>query len=89
MIADNDRIESVLTEEAGYYVGQDSRLAAPLIHDPFTHGELGVMMPKGSEDLLAFVNDFIEEEKASNRIDELADEYIYRYTEDDALDDAA
>ena len=38
--------------EAGYYVGQDERLAAPLINEPFTHGELGVLMPKGSEDLL-------------------------------------
>jgi cyclohexadienyl dehydratase len=28
--------------EAGYYVGQDDRLAAPLIFEPFNHGELGV-----------------------------------------------
>ena len=65
--------------EAGYYVGQDSRLAAPLIYEPFTHGELGALMPKGSEDLLAYVNAFLEEEIASGRIDELAEEYIYRY----------
>ncbi|MBQ6273392.1 MAG: transporter substrate-binding domain-containing protein [Oscillospiraceae bacterium] len=63
--------------EAGYYVGQDSRLAAPLIFDPFTRGQLGVLMPKGSEDLLAFVNAFLEEEIASGRIDELAEQYIY------------
>ncbi len=67
------------TMEAGYYVGQDSRLAAPLIFDPFTQGQLGVMMPKGSEDLLAYVNAFLAEEKESGRIDELAEEYIYRY----------
>ena len=65
--------------EAGYYVGQDSRLAAPLIYEPFTNGQLGVLMPKGSEDLLAYVNAFLEEEKTSGRIEELADEYIYRY----------
>ena len=65
--------------EACYYVGQDSRLAAPLIYEPFTHGELGALMPKGSEDLLAYVNAFLEEEIASGRIDELAEEYIYRY----------
>ena len=69
--------------EAGYYVGQDSRLAAPLIYEPFTHGELGVLMPKGSEDLLEYVNAFLEEEKASGRIDELAEEYIYRYISGD------
>lgn len=65
--------------EAGYYVGQDSRLAAPLIYEPFTSGQLGVLMPKGSEDLLNYVNGFLEEEKASGRLDELAEKYIYRY----------
>ncbi len=77
------------TMEAGYYVGQDSRLAAPLIHEPFTRGELGVLMPKGSEDLLSYVNDFLAEEKTSGRIDELAEEYIYRYTEEEELEPAA
>ena len=67
--------------EAGYYVGQDERLAAPLIHEPFTNGQLGILMPKGSEDLLAFVNAFLEEEKNSGRIDELAGKYIYRNPE--------
>ena len=75
--------------EAGYYVGQDGRLAAPLIHEPFTHGQLGVLMPKGSEDLLEYVNAFLAEEKESGRIDELAEEYYLRYTEDDALEPAA
>ena len=67
------------TMEAGFYVGQDPRLAAPLIYEPFTQAELGVLMPKGSEDLLAYVNDFLEKETASGRMDELAEEYIYRY----------
>ena len=40
-------------------------------------------MPKGSEDLLDYVNAFLEEEKGSGRIDELADEYIYRYIEEE------
>ena len=69
--------------EAGYYVGQDSRLAAPLVQEPFTHGEIGVLMPKGSEDLLNYVNEFLGKEKESGRIDELADEYFYRYLEPD------
>ena len=69
--------------EAGYYVGQDSRLAAPLIYEPFTNGELGVLMPKGSEDLLKYVNRFLAEEKESGRIDELAEEYFYRYINHD------
>ena len=65
--------------EAGYYVGQDSRLAAPTIYEPFTNGQLGVLMPNGSEDLLAYVNGFLEEERANGRLDELAEKYIYRY----------
>ena len=65
--------------EAGYYVGLDSRLAAPLINAPFTDGQLGVLMPKGAEDLLAYVNGFLAEEKASGRLDELAEKYIYQY----------
>ena len=65
--------------EAGYYVGQDSRLAAPLIFEPFTRDQLGMLMPKGSEDLLSFVNGFLANEKESGRIDELAEKYIYRY----------
>ena len=73
--------------EAGYYVGQDSRLAAPLIYEPFTNGQLGVLMPKGSEDLLEYVNGFLEEERANGRLDELAGKYIYRYiiTEEELL----
>ena len=65
--------------EAGYYVGQDSRLAAPLIYEPFTNGQLGVLMPKGSEDLLEFVNEFLAKEKESGRIDELGEKYIYKF----------
>ena len=73
--------------EAGYYAGKDSRLAAPLIYEPFTRGELGVLMPKGSEDLLDYVNQFLAKEKLSGRIDALAQEYIYHSLAE--MDDAA
>ena len=63
--------------EAGFYVGQDPRLAAPLLHEPFTKGQLGVLMPKGSEALLDEVNRFLAAEKESGRLDELAETYIY------------
>ena len=75
--------------EAGFYVGQDSRLAAPLIHEPFTRGQLGVLMPKGSDDLLERVNAFLEREMESGRIDELAKEYIYRYTDTETQEENA
>ena len=76
--------------EAGYYVGQDERLAAPLIFEPFTRGQLGALMPKGSEDLLECVNDFLAQERESGRLDALAEEYIYRYIDvPQAADEAA
>ena len=71
--------------EAGYYVGQDSRLAAPLIYTPFTQGQLGALLPPESVDLLEYVNAFLAREKESGRIDALAEEYIYRYTREEAL----
>ena len=77
------------TMEAGYYVGQDARLAAPLIYEPFTRGELGVLMPKGSEDLLEYVNEFLTDEKESGRLDELAEDFIFKYIEDEELKPAA
>ena len=82
LVADGEA-DVMITEimEAGYYVGQDDRLAAPLIYEPFTNGQLGILMPKGSESLLEYVNAFLEEERESGRLDELADEYIYRYIE--------
>ena len=39
-------------------------------------------MNRGSEDLLEYVNAFLAAEKESGRIEELAEEYIYQYTED-------
>jgi ABC-type amino acid transport substrate-binding protein len=73
--------------EAGYYAARDSRLAAPLLQRPFTHGELGVLMAQGSEDLLDFVNSFLASERESGRLDELAETYIYGAASD--LDAAA
>ena len=70
--------------EAGYYSGEDERLAAPLIEAPFTHGFLGALMPQGSDELLQFVNNFILQETLSGRISELTQEYIYVYTGEDA-----
>ena len=64
--------------EAGYYVAEDSRLAAPLISEPFTHGQLGILLPPGNEELLDWVNAFLAEEQAVGRLGELAKQYIYR-----------
>jgi len=74
--------------EAGFYTGKDPRLAAPLIHEPFTNGQLGFLMPKGNEELLEYVNAFLKREKEAGRLEELAEKYIYRNSEEE-LENAA
>ena len=72
------RADVMITEilEAEYYVSRDPRLAAPLLHAPFTRGELGFLLPPGSESLLEYVNAFVAKERESGRLDELAEIYL-------------
>ena len=83
------KADVMITEvcEAGYYAGKDSRLAAPLIDEPFSQGEIGALMNAGSEDLCAYVNDFLAREEKSGRLDELRNTYISGA--DEELDQAA
>ena len=61
--------------EAPYYVQTDPRLAAPLLNAPFTHGEIGVLMQKGQEDLLEVVNTTIRQMKADGSLQKLHEKY--------------
>jgi len=61
--------------EAPYYVQTDTRLAAPLLDAPFTHGEIGVLMQKGQEDLLQMVNNIIRQMKADGSLRKLHEKY--------------
>ncbi|MBO5641924.1 MAG: transporter substrate-binding domain-containing protein [Prevotella sp.] len=65
--------------EAPYYVQTDSRLAAPLLNEPFTHGEIGVLMRKGQEDLLQMVNATIQQMKRDGTLRELHEKYKLVY----------
>ena len=67
--------------EAPYYVQADPRLAAPLLNEPFTHGEIGVLMRKGQEDLLQQVNDVIRQMKSDGSLRLLHEKYglVYAY----------
>ena len=67
--------------EALYYVQADPRLAAPLLNEPFTHGEIGVLMRKGQEDLLQLVNDVIRQMKSDGSLRQLHEKYglVYAY----------
>ena len=61
--------------EAPYYVKADPRLAAPLLNEPFNHGEIGVLMRKGQDDLLQLVNDVIRQMTADGSLRQLHEKY--------------
>ena len=77
---DADVMITELTE-APWYVQNDSRLAAPLLNAPFTHGEIGVLMRKGQDDLIALVNSVIAQMKADGSLRQLHKKYglVYGY----------
>ena len=88
----NEEIPSLIAEgqadvmiteitEAPYYIQTDSRLAAPLLNTPFTHGEIGVLMKKGQGDLLQLVNDMICQMKQDGTLRLLHEKYglVYAY----------
>ena len=72
LVADG-KADVMVTEivEAPWYVRNDPRLAAPLLSEPFTRGEIGVLMRKGQDDLLAFVNAVIARMDADGTLDSL------------------
>ena len=86
----NEEIPSLIAEgqadvmiteitEAPYYVKNDSRLAAPLLDNPFTHGEIGVLMRKGQDDLLQMVNAIIGQMKSDGSLRYLHEKYGLSY----------
>lgn len=82
LIADGEA-DVMITEitEAPYYVQTDPRLAAPLLDAPFTHGEIGVLMRQGQDDLLALVNSIIRQMKSDGTLRQLTEKYglVYAY----------
>jgi cyclohexadienyl dehydratase len=88
----NEEIPSLIAEgeadvmiteitEAPYYVQTDPRLAAPLLDAPFTHGEIGVLMRQGQDDLVALVNSLIRQMKTDGTLRQLTEKYglVYAY----------
>ena len=77
------KADVMITEitEAPYYVQTDARLAAPLLNTPFNHGEIGVLMRKGQDDLLQLVNDLIRQMKSDGSLRRLHEKYglVYGY----------
>ena len=85
MLADvaEGHADVMITEITGapYYVQTDSRLAAPLLNEPFNHGEIGVLMQKGKDDLLQMVNATIHQMKSDGTLRQLHEKYglVYAY----------
>lgn len=75
------KADVMITEvpEAPWYIQNDSRLAAPLLDKPFTHGEIGVLMRKGQEDLLELINATLQEMKADGSLKVLHQKYGLQY----------
>ncbi len=83
MLVAEGKADVMITEitEAPYYVNTDPRLAAPLLKAPFTHGEIGILMQKGQEDLLQMVNNVIRQMKSDGSLRKLHEKYglVYAY----------
>ena len=75
------KADVMITEitEAPWYVQNDPRLAAPPLNSPFTHGEIGVLMRKGQDDLLTLVNSVIAQMKADGTLCQLHKKYGLAY----------
>ena len=67
------KADVMITEimEAMFYASRDKRLAAPLLDKPFTHGQIGALLPPGNKALLDYVNQFIKQAREKGRLDEL------------------
>lgn len=75
------KADVMITEitEAPYYVQTNPLLAAPLLEQPFTHGEIGVLMKREQDDLLQQVNAVIRQMKSDGTLRRLHEKYGLRY----------
>ena len=84
-LADLDKPEvRVMVNPGGLnekFANANARLAAPLLNEPFTHGEIGVLMRKGQDDLLQFINTVIRQMKSDGSLHQLHEKYglVYAY----------
>ena len=77
------KADVMITEitEAPYYIQTDTRLAAPLLNEPFTQSEIGILMQKGQDDLLEMVNNIIQQMKSDGSLRQLCEKFglVYAY----------
>lgn len=66
--------------EAPYYISTDARLAAPLLSTPFTNSHIGILMPKGQDDLLQMVNSLLLQMKSDGTLRKIHEKYGFVYS---------
>lgn len=64
--------------EALKYTREDARLAAPLINNLFTKSEFGIMLQRGDQEFLNYINFWMEDLKLTGQMQDLENQYIWK-----------
>ena len=64
------------TVEALNYIKLDKNLAAPLINEPFTRHSCGILMQKGDQEFLNYINFVLAELRMDGTLEKLEDKYL-------------
>ena len=64
------------TVEALTYIRADKNLAAPLIDEPFTRHSCGILMRKGDQEFLNYINFVLAELRMDGTLDRLENKYL-------------
>ncbi len=62
--------------EANHYVRLDSRLAAPMVDRPFTRHSCGILMEKGDQEFLNYINFVLAELRMDGTMEKLEEKYL-------------
>lgn len=64
------------TVEALNYIKADKNLAAPLINQPFTKHSCGILMRKGDQEFLNYINFVLDELRMDGTLEKLENKYL-------------
>ena len=64
------------TVEALNYIKMDKNLAAPLINEPFTRHSCGILMQKGDQEFLNYINFVLAELRMDGTLERLERKYL-------------
>lgn len=64
------------TVEALNYIKMDKNLAAPLINEPFTKHSCGILMQKGDQEFLNYINFVLAEMRMDGTLEKLENKYL-------------